>query len=361
MNKNLVIVLVILLLLVVGGVWYFMSASPLVPGDDTTSLPVVQNNNTNTTPQQATLPTAVTSTTLFTSDNTAMVIGMVNPKGAFTSYWYEYGLTTGLGTKTASQTLGSGFASIQTPGYITNLTKNTTYYFRLVAQNQFGSASGNQYSFKTTVGSPAPVGSVPTTKTISAGSIGRTTAMINGEVTPNKASTIYWFEYGKTTQLGNTSVFSSVGDGSIKIPVSISLADLLPLTTYYFRLNAQNQFGTINGSILNFKTLGPASSAVPTIVSQNATSVSTSTATLQGKVTPNGAETDYWFEYSTDSLFGSVLLNTTDTITLPANANTTSVKADISGLDSKTNYYFRLVGQNSQGTVRGDRVTFKTK
>lgn len=193
MNKTFVITLIILLVLIAGGVWYFVSVSSSVSYNNAASTPLVAQNNTNTTttPPQATVPTAITNSTFFPSDNTVLVNGDVNPEGSFTNYWYEYGLTTNLGSKTGNETVGSGFMAIEAPGDITNLTKNTTYYFRLVAQNQYGSVTGNQYSFTTTVGNPAPVGSIPTTKTVSASSAGRTTAIINGNVTPNKASTKY--------------------------------------------------------------------------------------------------------------------------------------------------------------------------
>lgn len=369
MNKNFVIGLIILAL--AGGVLYFMAGSIGTPNVATTTPPAVENsnsNNTNTTvtttttnAPQAAAPIAITVSSVSPSDTAAVVLGTVNPKGAFTSYWYEYGNTSNLGSKTSSQTIGSGFLTIEAPGYITDLVKNTTYYFRFVAENKYGRVVGDQYTFKTTEGNPPPVGSAPTTKTVSASGISRTTANINGEVTPNKTATRYWFEYGKTVEMGNISAISSVGDGSVKVSVSASLSDLDPATTYYFRLNAQNQFGTMNGSILNFKTEGPASATAPKVVTQAATSVSVSAATLHGSVDPNGAQTKYWFEYSTDSLLGSVLLKTTVETTLDASSNTSSVKADISDLNSKTTYYFRLVGQNSQGIVRGDNMTLKTK
>lgn len=362
MNKNLMIILVLLFVLVIGAVLYFVTA-----GDDgsyvATSTPVVVGNNTNTNTQKATEPTAITSTTVFASDNTATVVGTVNPKGSFSSYWYEYGVTSNLGSKTSNQTIGSGFTSIQAPGYITNLTKNTTYYFRLVAENQYGKVFGNQYTFKTTEGTPAPVGSIPTAKTISASGVSRTGATINGEVTPNKASTQYWFEYGKTVELGSTSALSSVGNGSVKVSASISLSDLDPLTTYYFRLNAQNQFGTTNGSILNFKTLGPATvtAKAPSVTTGSADGLTSSEATLHGTVIPNRADTKYWFEYSTDSLFGQILLTTTAKVSVGAGETAVPVDEIITELTPKTNYYFRIVAENSIGTVRGERVTFKTK
>lgn len=256
MNKNFLTIAVIALILIGGGMLYFSAKNSGTSSNATSTVQTTVSTTTSTTVlTQAAAPTAITSSNVSSLDTTAMVIGVITPNGAFTTFWYEYGLTANLGSKTTNQTIGSGFLGIPAPGYITNLTKNTTYYFKIVAENQYGRVAGSEYSFKTTGNnSLPPVGSAPTTKTLSASGISKTTANINGEVTPNKNITQYWFEYGKTAELGSTSALSLAGDGSVKIPVSISLSNLLPGTTYYFRLNALNQFGTINGSILNFKT-----------------------------------------------------------------------------------------------------------
>lgn len=370
MNKNFIITILIIAVVLIGGGFLYSTMGTTSTSDvaTSTSTTVVDNGtNTNTTnantttSPQATAPTVITSSLVIPYDTTAVINGTVNPEGAFTNYWYEYGTTINLGIKTTVQSVGSGFVSIKTPGYITDLAKNTTYYFRLVAENQYGRVVGIQYAFNTTVNNPPPSGSIPAVKTVSANSIGKITATLRGEVIPNQTETQYWFEYGATPQLGNTSAFSSAGGGDIKVPVSVSLSDLLPLTTYYFRLNAQNKFGTVNGSILNFKTTGPAAATMPKVVTQNATSVATSSATVHGTVNPHGIAVTYFFEYSTDSSLSGSLLNTTDKTTLDASENTSSVKADISDLDSKKTYYFRLVIESSMGTVRGDTVTFKTK
>lgn len=205
------------------------------------------------------------------------------------------------------------------------------------------------------------MGSIPTTRTMIANGITRTTANVNGEVTPNQASTSFWFEYGQSQNLGDATAFESVGGGTAKSPVSMSLSNLNPATIYYFRINAQNQFGTVNGTILSFKTLGPSGATAPAVTTRSATNVSTSTVTFRGTVNPNGAETVYWFEYSTDSLLGSVLLHATEQRTASTVQGTVSVETALSGLSSKTNYYFRLVAQNSMGTVRGERATFRTR
>lgn len=375
MNKNASIAVAIIVLVLIGGVLiYFMNKGTVDDSTIATTTPTTQNDNTSntnnnsnsntvsTTLPQATAPSAVTSSSVSPTQSTAVVNGTVNPKGAFTSYWYEYGTSANLGSKTPTQTMGSGYVAIAAPGYITNLNKNTTYYFRLVAENQYGKVAGGQFTFTTTENTPAPVGSAPTVKTISATSIARTSAIINGEVTPNKAQTQYWFEFGKTASLGNTSAVVSGASDDAKHAVSLSLSGLEPLTTYYFRLNSQNQFGTVNGLILNFKTTGPAASGiVPTVVSQNATAVTANSATFHGTVNPGGLETKYWFEYSTETLVGSTSFSNTSQISAGLSLSSISVKTDVSNLAPKTTYYFRLVAQNSLGTIRGNEIAFKTK
>ena len=270
MNKTLMGALIALLIIVGAGLVYAVSRDADTSDTATTTPPIVQNNDdTPGISGDLTAPVVMTSSTAAPWDTTVVVTGTVNPNGTITNYWYEYGKTSSLGNKTENQTIGSGFVVIQAPSYIINLTKNTTYYFKLVAENQYGRADGNLFSFRTTEGNLPPAGGSPTVKTISASNISRTTAKINGEITPNKVATQYWFEYGKTVSLGNTTVFTSVEANVTKTPVSVSLSNLEPLTTYYFRLNAQNQFGTVIGSILNFKTAGPSSakaSKVPCMI-----------------------------------------------------------------------------------------------
>jgi len=180
-------------------------------------------------------------------------------------------------------------------------------------------------------------------------------------VNPRSSQTTYWFEYGDTTDFGHVTALQSAGSGNASASVSAQVSGLTPLTKYYFRINAQNQYGTVNGTTQNFTTRGPAAATAPSVTTRNAQDVGTSTAKLRGTVDPNGAETMYWFEYSTDSLLGSLLLKTTPRTSAGSGNANVSVENDVSALDSNTTYHFRLVAQNSAGTVRGDRETFKTK
>lgn len=366
MNRNTTIAILVIIALAAIS-WYAYSKSGGIgqPSPTATSTPVVNTPNTPSVPAQASAPVASTNSNAAPTDTTVVMTGSATPNGAATTYWYEFGTSANsMSMKSANQALGSGFRQIYAPAYVTGLTPNTLYYFRLVAENAYGKSTGAQYSFRTTQGVPAPRGSAPTPITLAASSVTRTTANLNGSVDPNQNATEYWFEYGTTQNLGNTVGFISVGSGDVKVPVSASIAGLEPLTTYYFRVNAQNQFGTVNGTIQSLKTAGPAVSPTPSApkaVTGNETGVTSSKATLRGNVTPNGLETTYWFEYSTDSLIGSLLLQSTSYFGAGSGTAEVAVNTEISGLSSKTNYFYRIVAKNSLGTVRGDIDSFRTK
>ncbi len=85
--------------------------------------------------------------------------------------------------------------------------------------------------------------------------------------------------------------------------------------------------------------------------------VTPSTATLQGKVNPNGAATTYFFQIGPTVLYGA------QTAATPAGAGTTavSVAAPVGALAPATTYHYRLVASNRFGITRGAHRTFKTK
>lgn len=259
MNNNTTVLVGIIALVIIGAGVYFVytqkdgemgpNATSTVSGVNGT---VVDENGDVT--QAPTAPSVSTDATVAPTDTTAVVTGTVVPNGAITNYWYEYGPTTSLGSKTSEHVVGSGFASIPTPGYITGLTKNTTYYFRLVAKNQFGQVSGELNQVKTSQNTPAPTAVAPTAKTLAASGITNTSATLAGQVNPNGVVARYWFEYGRTDSFGNTTAITSVGSGSAIVPATAVVTNLQRNTKYFFRINTQNQYGTVNGDIQTFRT-----------------------------------------------------------------------------------------------------------
>jgi len=364
MNKNSLITLLVVSLIVVTSIALYLNKSntgysvPTPTPESSSTETSAPQANQPASAREAALPIIFTDSNAAVSSSAAVVSGKVTPNGAQTSYWYDYGKTTALDNHTSSQAIGSGFIDIPAPAYISGLSANTLYYFRLSAQNRYGTVNGATYSF-TTNNNPPPQAAAPTTRTDAATNVSRTTANVKGAVNPNNSQTSFWFEYGETNDLGNTTAFQSAGSEGSLVTVSLSLSDLKPLTKYYFRLNAQNKYGTVNGAILSFTTQGPAASATPSATTDAASSIGTGSATLNGRIVPNAADTEYWFEYGQDSLL-TVIMSSTNRKQI-SGYDKMHVEDSINGLARNTKYFYRLVARNSYGTSNGDIMTFRTK
>jgi hypothetical protein len=79
----------------------------------------------------------------------ALLNGVVNPNGAETKYYFEYGTTVAYGKKTAEVSVGSGTSNLEESKVIASLTAGTTYHFRVVAKNSNGTSDGADAQFTT--------------------------------------------------------------------------------------------------------------------------------------------------------------------------------------------------------------------
>ena len=365
MSKNVLIGLLVVAVVIVGGILIvnMNGSNSYAPTATSTTPGATGTNGAPAANMQASAPNVSTDNSTTASNSTVVLAGKVTPNGAQTSYWYEYGKSSSLGIRTNTQAIGSGFVAINAPVYITGLAANTNYYYRLIAQNAFGTVTGATNSFATN-SNPPPQGNAPAAQTNGVTNISQTGASINGTVNPSGAQTSYWFEYGESANLGSVSGFQSAGGGTASVNVSVPLANLKPLTKYFFRLNAQNQFGTVNGATLNFTTQGPATNPAgpgePAATTNGASNVSRTSATLNGRVNPDGAATTYWFEYSLNSNLSAILGSTSHASVAGTGVATVPVSARVSGLLANTPYFYRLVAQNSVGTVDGAIMSFQT-
>jgi hypothetical protein len=73
----------------------------------------------------------------------------VNPTGSDTSYRFQYGRTTAYGQTTPPQAAGSGKPDVDVSARISRLSPGTTYHFRVVATNEFGTTAGADRTFRT--------------------------------------------------------------------------------------------------------------------------------------------------------------------------------------------------------------------
>jgi phosphodiesterase/alkaline phosphatase D-like protein len=257
------IVGLIVAIAVIGGVYYYATEpdnSVVAPTYNTTNNVVPTPNPASPTPEPTpnpsptpSSPVVKTENTSFVSQSSVIMNGVVNPSGAQTSYWYEYGETQNLGKVAGTQLLGGGYANHSAPTLVTGLKANTIYYFRINAQNSYGQVSGGILNFKTNTDVAVPHLS-PSIATNSISNISATTATVHGSINPNSSATNYWVEYGININLSNTTTIQTLGSNAANTSVAIDLLNLNPNTRYYYRINAQNEFGITNGRIQNFLT-----------------------------------------------------------------------------------------------------------
>jgi hypothetical protein len=81
---------------------------------------------------------------------TATLNGTVNPQGASTSYYFQYGQTRAYGNQSAIGLAGSGTHSISVHVGISGLQPLTQYHYRIVAVNSAGVTDGSDRTFLTT-------------------------------------------------------------------------------------------------------------------------------------------------------------------------------------------------------------------
>lgn len=80
--------------------------------------------------------------------DSALLTGSLDPRGAETTYRFEWGATTKYGSSTPATTVTwSGSKSVS--AQLTGLAAYTTYYYRLVATNPTGTTRGSRRSFRT--------------------------------------------------------------------------------------------------------------------------------------------------------------------------------------------------------------------
>lgn len=103
----------------------------------------------------------------------------------------------------------------------------------------------------------------------------------------------------------------------------------------------------------------PAAAAVtkPTVTTGGAAQVTQSSATLTGKVNPNGARTTYFFQYGLTKSYGT----STGPADAGAGTKARTAAASLTGLAPFAKYHYRLVAENEKGKTFGGDRTFTTK
>ncbi len=276
----------------------------------------------------------------------ATLNGTVNPDGLAATVHFQYGTTTNYGSVTANQSY-SGNTTQNVSANISGLSASITYHFRVVATTSTATTYGSDKTF-TTLSATGP----PVAVSNPASYIASSSATLNGTVDPHGLTTTVYFQYGPTTSFGLTTATQSI-TGNTYQSVAANISGLTANTTYYFRVVTANSAGTAKGADGTFKTLS--ATGPPVVITNPATNVSSSSATLNGTVDPHGLTTTVYFQYGTTTSYGHSTANQTKT------GNTyQNVAANTGGLTQTTTYHFRMVAANSAGTVYGSDRSFTT-
>ena len=289
-------------------------------------------------------PTAITGAVSAVGGTSATLNGTVNPDGAATDWWFEYGTSTAYGTKTSTTAAGSGSANITVSRALSGLSPATTYHYRLVAKNATGTTNGADGILTTA--------SPPTAVTGAATGVGPSGATVGGTVNPNGQPTTWIVEYGTTTSYGSKTAAKDAGAGTSAATVATALTGLTSAKTYHYRLVATSAAGTTNGADATFVTADR-----PAVTTSAASSITSTGARLNGRVDPNGRPTTYLFEYGPTTSYGSK----TSSSSAGSGSSATAVSKTVSGLKAGTTYHVRIVATSDAGTATGADITFTTQ
>jgi uncharacterized protein (TIGR02145 family) len=281
----------------------------------------------------------------------ATLNGTINAHNYNTWVTFEYGTTTDYGQEVTSvQQSVTGNTITDIYAKITCLKAYTTYHFRAKAENSLGIFYGSDMEFTTPVQSP------PTVNTYSATNITYITATLNGDVIANNLPSVVTFEYGTTTNYGQSVTCEqnlSTGDSIINVSATITGLPRCTSTTYHFRIKAENSLGVVYGSDLTFET-----KKIPTLTT-SVSGITATTAILGGNITDEGCSpitdrgVEIWRVGSTGRpgpRLGIIHLGT----------GTGSFTSNFGGFSPSTGYFVRAFATNSTGTFYGNWSWFKT-
>lgn len=166
-----------------------------------------------------------TATDLKTTEATLSGSYTSDGGGTVTSYGFEYGTTTSYGNSTSVVVDGTSFSAT-----LTDLQRNTTYYWRSFAENEAGKGYGAGSTFLTDAENP-------TVTTGTASNISQSGATLSGTLNDNggAAITSAAFEYGTSAGYGSTATATIKNNA-----FSATLSGLAKGTTYYYRVKATN-------------------------------------------------------------------------------------------------------------------------
>jgi hypothetical protein len=201
--------------------------------------------------------TPTTATIAASVNPGASALGILNPQlnsqaiaQDDTTYYVEYGGSTGYGQRTATGDAGEGTSVKDETVSLAGLEPGRTYHYRLVASNLndaselYGSVYGETLQPQVVYGQDATFetpATPPILTGVSAQGVTQTGATIVGTLDPQNLPSRYELQLGATQgQLQPAASGAAFKTTELSLPVG----SLSPATTYYYRLTATGPNGT---------------------------------------------------------------------------------------------------------------------
>ncbi|HME03512.1 MAG TPA: PKD domain-containing protein [Solirubrobacteraceae bacterium] len=154
---------------------------------------------------------------------------------------------------------------------------------------------------------------------------------------------------------GSISSYSwNWGDGSVEGTGVAPTHTFVTPGTYTVTLTITDNYGLVSAPVTQAVTVP----APPALTTDQASSPTQTTATLNATVNPEGATvTECEFEYGPTNSYGK----TASCASLPGSGTSpVELSAEVTGLTANTTYHFRISATNAGGTSKGSDQEFKT-
>jgi hypothetical protein len=187
--------------------------------------------------------------------------GELNPGGLPTTYRYEYGRTSpvcdegcALRTTVVAGPLTGSVPQEAPPIEVTGLEPGESYWYQLIAENEYGTTTGEVREFTAAEAGepPSEVRTEPAEAT--AGGV-----LLRGELNPGGPPTTFYYEYSRTSTVCDegcapqrTVVAGPLTGSVLQEAPPIEVTGLEPGESYWYQLIASNEYGTTAGDVREF-------------------------------------------------------------------------------------------------------------
>ena len=183
-------------------------------------------------------PVVITGAASHLTASSATLNGIVNPEALATTWYFEYGTTTGYGSKTPATNLAASPNNTNVDAVVSNLAPQSTYHYRLVVTSSAGTSVGVDFMLTTglsvTLNSSTSAivygGSVNLSGAVASGTAGDHVTIMSERFDQKAFSGITVITTGNggtwnySTQPSMRTTFKATANGGTSSPIVISVA-----------------------------------------------------------------------------------------------------------------------------------------